>query len=697
MSPKIIIFLSATIISGNAYTSHDDEPTDTPTPPTRELNEITVTAEYPASKLVGNTIVSTIAGSNLQDIGNALDVLAQLPMITVTDNSVTVTGRQNTEIYIDGRPMRDKTELNRLSSAAISKVELLLAPGAAYDSETEAVLKITTRRRFADGLSLSDIFQLQCRRRWSVMEYAGATYRTGPWDIFVEGAFNRDNRVSKGSTTNTLTYHGEPIVVGSTQESATPANTGTVKAGVNFGNETHSAGAYYLYNPESGRFANNGNEWFNTEQPLQRTITRKILSGSHLVSAYYDGMIDNRFRIHCDADYKHSESNTDVATSYTGNTDKTISSSEARTSDFAAVKLYAQSPMAGGELTAGLQASHTRTSLESLMLDREVETYLPSSVTATRQTAAAAFASWARTFGSFSLTAGVRYEYTDYLLKTTGKQNHQTESRHDHRVSPDISLGYNFSDDASLSLSYRATTVRPPYAQLTGALSYTGHHEIEGGNPALRNERLHNLQLTGMWSGFILQSVLMRSTDSYGYVKRIYPAEDLQLIMQPINIDVSAASVYLIWNRTIRRWTPDFTAGMYCQRLDAGGTAHNRPIFSYYVKNTLALPAEWTLTANISGHSCGDMHTNRFAASWFSMDFSVGKRFFNKSLSIKLTATDVFNTANNDWSMHAYGITVCKSQSYDRRGISLTISYDFQPRRSKYKGAAAAAEEMNRL
>lgn len=66
-----------------------------------ELQEIVVKSKQPATKLVGNTLVSTIAGSNLQNAGNALDVLQQLPMLSVEDNMVSVTGKGTPAIYID--------------------------------------------------------------------------------------------------------------------------------------------------------------------------------------------------------------------------------------------------------------------------------------------------------------------------------------------------------------------------------------------------------------------------------------------------------------------------------------------------------------------------------------------------------------------------------------------------------------------
>ena len=133
----------------------------------RSLQEVVVTAKQPATKLRGTTLVSTIAGSALQDLGTALDVLGQLPMINVADNAITITGKGAPEIYIDGRPMRSDDELMQLRSDNIRKVELDMAPGAMYAADTKAVLKITTRRSFVDGISFIERAEVTARRRWS--------------------------------------------------------------------------------------------------------------------------------------------------------------------------------------------------------------------------------------------------------------------------------------------------------------------------------------------------------------------------------------------------------------------------------------------------------------------------------------------------------------------------------------------------
>ena len=693
MNVKYFLLFAVSLLFAMAANAQNQEPTDSLT---RELQEVVVNAKQPATKLVGTTLVSTIPGSNLADLGTALDVLAQLPMIKVQDNAVSVIGKSDIEIYIDGRPLRDEQELQQLHSSNMKKVELLMAPGAAYESTTGAVLKITTRRSYVQGLSLTDVFQLQRSRKWSVMDYLGISYRAGDWEFFLNGTINRNNSQIKGATTNTLVYNGMETVVGSRQNNSYPTTVGVIKGGFNYSHGTQSFGAYYRFNPEHGSFKNNGAEWLDNSELLLRDIAKQIRSHSHLASLYYENTFSGKYLMHFDGDFRNSHANNSVATTYPELATPAVNSTDCRTSTLWAGKLYLNFPLWNGDFTIGTQDSYTHTSLDYRMLNSSVSEYIPSSLTDARQTSAALFASWSRMLGKFSLSAGARYEYVDYNFKVDGKRD-ENVSRRDHLLTPDMSLGYSFDQESQISLSYKMVTVKPPYSQLTGSLSYTGLHEIEGGNPALHDEKMHDVQLFGMWHGFMMQADYTRSLDSYTFVKQLYPADNLQLLMHPVNINLSALNLYLVWSKPIRCWTPNATLGMYQQWLTLDNTQHNKPIFVYYFDNTFALPHGWNVTANFSGQTKGDMHTNRLGASWFTMNASVGKTFLNKSLNVKLSATDIFNTANNDWTMNTYGVRVDKRQSYDRRSVSLNIVYNFHPSKSKYRGSSAAENEMKRL
>ena len=122
------ILIAVLILGATTAAAQNHEETDSLA---HELQEIIVTSGQPSTRLVGSTLVTTVAGSNLADLGTALDVLAQLPMINVQVNTVNIIGRNNIEIYIDGRPMHDDNELRQILSSNLNKLELMMAPGAA--------------------------------------------------------------------------------------------------------------------------------------------------------------------------------------------------------------------------------------------------------------------------------------------------------------------------------------------------------------------------------------------------------------------------------------------------------------------------------------------------------------------------------------------------------------------------------------
>lgn len=672
------------------------QPCETSDSLSKKLNEITVTAERPGMKLEGSTIVTTIAGTHYEKLGSILDVLAQMPMITVNDREITVSGKGAPEIYIDGHPLRDFNELTLLRPDNVDKIKLLLAPGAMYDSDVAAVIKIVTRKKFIDGLSLTERGEAIARRKFSANELLDLTYRMKNNEFFVALTGAHNNSLIEGTTTNRLVYNGKLVEIGNSGKKEYPADNMSVKAGMNYADSKRSAGGFYRYSPEWGDFNNSGSEWVDMSAHISRSIAQTMTAQSHYGIAYYEEEFNQSSKLHIDADFKHARSEEKTLTGYADEAYSNVETHAQRNSTLCAGKIYYEMPLLGGRLTFGTQESYTETHTQFNMLSDNVAGYIPSSATDTRQLSAAAFASLDRRFGKVNLTMGLRYEYSDFLFKVNNEKDTDI-SRRNNLLTPDINVAWDITNRSSLSFNYRCLTVKPPYSRLTGSLNYVGLHEIEGGNPALRNEHMHTMQLLGIWNSFILQTVFTRSLDTYAYVKDLYPAESLQLIMSPRNINISALDCYLVWNKDIRFWSPSITAGVHQQWLRQFGCKCNQPLFQYYFDNTFHLPGNWLITLNVRGSSQGYMHTNRLSANWFIADTSISKSFMNNNLQIKLAATDIFGTANNNWSMNTNGIEVMKTQKYDNRGVSLTLTYRFQPTASSFKGLSAAGSELNRI
>lgn len=94
-----------------------------------------------------------IKGSPLSDAGTCFDVLAQMPGIRTDEGNIEIIGKGSPQIYINGRRMLDRSELERISSKDIQSVEILSNPGAKYGADVKSVILIKTARKQGDGLS----------------------------------------------------------------------------------------------------------------------------------------------------------------------------------------------------------------------------------------------------------------------------------------------------------------------------------------------------------------------------------------------------------------------------------------------------------------------------------------------------------------------------------------------------------------
>ena len=135
-----------------------------------------------------------------------------------------------------------------------------------------------------------------------------------------------------------------------------------------------------------------------------------------MVSAYYDNTVGNKYHLHFDGDFRSAYIDNDVTTSYPNAELSLVKSTDHNRSTLWAGKLYCDFPLLKGNFSAGAQSSFTRSSLDYIMRNPEIDSYVPSSLSASRQISAGMFASWAYMTGRWSMSLGARYEYSDYTF-----------------------------------------------------------------------------------------------------------------------------------------------------------------------------------------------------------------------------------------------------------------------------------------
>lgn len=100
------------------------------TPASKELGEVIVSERKPSTKLTGTGLLSNVANTELSSIGTAKDLLRFIPLLVNVGDNWTVLTKGTPVFYINGREMRDKSELEAIRSMDIVSVEVITNPGA---------------------------------------------------------------------------------------------------------------------------------------------------------------------------------------------------------------------------------------------------------------------------------------------------------------------------------------------------------------------------------------------------------------------------------------------------------------------------------------------------------------------------------------------------------------------------------------
>ena len=161
-------------------------------------------------------------------------------------------------------------------------------------------------------------------------------------------------------------------------------------------------------------------------------------------------------------------------------------------------------------------------------------------------------------------------------------------------------------------------------------------------------------------------------------------------------VNHSFSSVYtgLSYSPTFFKiWRPSWHVWIRKQWLSYNGMEYGRPQAGLQWKNLVVLPRQWYIVLNASGNLKG--HSNTYMAqSSINVGKSIQKNM--KNLWVKLAASNLFNAKEKGYSEYN---GVYTSHWVDNRqpSISLTISYSFNPAKSKYKGKTAGEDELRRL
>ena len=666
-----------------------------------ELQEIVVKAFPKQVRLNSDGFKIKISGTYLADAGTALDVLGKMPFVSKTGSELEVLGKGAPIVYINGRQIRDRSELDQLSSSDIKSVDVVTSPGARYDSSANAVILITTIAPVGEGFSFNDRTTVGYKHYIYLFEQTNFNFRKNGFDMF--GMLNYENyRERPRFENNTTQYLQSGMVTQSVNgKDVTKYPVYEGRVGLNYNSSNQYAGFYYdfAYRPATGSSTSSTSRLVDSvlEDELTYNGNNHRQNRQHLLSAYYAGTVGKwQLTANFDALWQLNNRYTHEAETSSVNSEHIFSTDNDVNNRLLAGNITASLPVGKGELSVGAEISDIFRK-DLYLSDAD---FITDNDIKIKEITSALFAEISQTFGRMSVSAGLRWEYTDSRYFLWGEKKND-QSRRYHNLAPSATISFPIGH-LSANLSYMRKTSRPAFEQLSSAVRYLDRYSYESGNPNLKPIYRDYVSLSGSWRDIVVELTYYSTKNYFMWQTTPHPeTHDATLLKMENMPRYNTFEVFAYYSPCFFTiWRPTFMAGFIAQdfKLMHNGVEMklNKPLGIFRFNNAIHLPWDMWLNVDFSAQTSGN-GDNVYLKSRWNCDFGLYKSFAEDTWSVKLQLNDVFSTYRQEMIIYDALSKGCVNKIYDTRDLSLTVRYNFNVARSRYKGRGAANTEKDRF
>ena len=670
-------------------------------PKTMIVKGVVVKGDRPQYKMLSGGMEIAVEHTLLSKMANTFDVLNLLPRVSVDGQKISVFGKGTPIVYINNKRVNDNNEIVNITPNNIKSISVITSPGAEYDAEVESVIRIRTKERHANGFSLrADAFGKY--NKWmSDYELISARYQTKKFEIanslWTMGTHDgEDNNLITDIYLPDKHYYNDQLIHLDTNNRFLSEK---LSADYSLNDSNSIGGSYRYYGMLKGRTNSVSRQDVLLNGMAHGSIDQdEVMKPSlslHQADIYYVGKVGH-VGVDFNATYyavknrrndKCFESSKELGY-------QEVHSSNRQNSDMWAGKLVVNIPLWKGNVSVGTEMS--KTDSHGTFLNEEQ--LVPSTKTDIHERNIAGFAQYGLVLNKWTVGLGVRYEniVRDYLSDGVKQDD---VSRKYNNLFPNLSVSWN-KGNWNWQLNVNEKIHRPSYRQLGNFMQFDNRFLYEGGNPTLQPEKVFNVEAMMLYKWLNVSAGYKYLKDVMEWTKYIYPGKEFAYNTS-LNFDhkqLLYASVHVSPKFGIFRptWGFNYNQQFFDTKKYGASKALSKPLLSCSLNNKFALSE--TMNAAISLNA-STTHADGFLMmkSGYSVNLQFDKSFVNRTWIIYLSANDIFKTAKERWTMYGLGAGTTKDCYNYTRNISLQVTYNFNAKRSKYKGTGAGNEEKSRL
>jgi outer membrane receptor protein involved in Fe transport len=546
------------------------------------LDAVEIVGERPFIEMNLDKKVVNIEGNVTITGGNALDVLETVPSVNVDmDGNVSYRGSENVTILIDGRPANfggsRKAVLEQIPADMIESIELITNPSAKYDPEgTTGIINIVLKSKRGQNTSVTTSLNYTSNDGYS----GNIAVHQGMKKFNVYGSYDyRDRKRLSEGTVRRISYDMPVFLQEQISESESRSIGHSFRLGADyFINSKNTIGFMInanMFNSESGSFSKNeekdkglmflnnyrnDNSGDNSHSMMSGNLyyTKKFNKPSQelmLDLNYSQGNFDS-YSEQIKTYYTEDWQLIDMIAPYLENI-----YAESLSSTFLGKLDYVHPVLEKFKLETGTHV--TMRNMESLN-DYYSGTGSSSELLfdTTRSNAFtfsedvfAAYVNFSGQIDKWGFSAGLRSEYAKAQPAVKGDT---TSYLNDYfSLYPTAAISRKIQEGEEIQLTYSKRVNRPSFHSLSPFIDYSNSPNLRGGNPFLKPEYIHSLELGYMklWTNTsLMPSIFYKRTVDLISRYRVTYLDTFSLATYENIASADAFGFEIILNQTITKW-----------------------------------------------------------------------------------------------------------------------------------------------
>lgn len=690
----------------------------------QSLDEVKIISQRPTLKRENDRLVFSIENTSLTE-GNVWDILKSTPGIIMINDVVSVRNASNI-IYLinDKRVYLSGAELQQLLSGttatAVKEIEVITNPPAKYDAEGGAVINIKMSKNLIAGYNGSIYGNVT--QGYFPRSSAGTNhfFKGKKTSFYVGYGYNDEelNRINKEK----INFRDGSQAIG-TWETDVERNTSirSHTANINFDydiNErnTFSISANGLLTPFWRRNTNAFTEAIDSSFTSVNRTDDDIFNIGANADYNYTSEKGSKFSLnfhHTNYEYDRFQ---DVNTIYKDISNLiTLGENFFNTTSRQDIKIYSgQTDLSfplknDGSVGFGIKGSRIDSKSNILQLitnnGSEIIDAQNTGIFDYEENNYAAYFSLSKEWDDWSLSAGVRTEYTDAIGTLS---NDPDPNAFDYfEVFPTTSIEHRFNDNHSLGISFSRRIERPTYSNLNPFKFFFNDNSFVSGNPDLKPAITELATLSYTLNDAFTFELYYRDEQST-FSELSFQDNDLnQIIYRPSNLNqvVDYGFDFILYKPLTRHWTAYMVTSIFHDEIEFFATQSDNSLqtnerWSFYGNaiNYFTFLKDESLTANLSFlYISPYLEGSAEVSERTQVDIGLKKSFNKGKWVLSASANDIFlgsdYTVKNDYLDQ-------DNQYYtrfDNRWVRIGLRYNFGNTKLSTNESIKELEERDRL